>query len=126
MKKAIVLVMLLIFMVASSVFIGAYLYKHGYFTPFSNQVTAWLDDIRYSKNKKPHIELNNNYIFTNNYKFNVIDIVAPSASVRGALEVFDGNLLFIDGRGKLVEIDDNNVIQIICEINFIFKECKLI
>jgi len=105
-------VFLLIFLLSTGM-TGAYLYKHGYTTEFSHQFKVWSDVLRSGMNQTTLIENGDekSYINTNNYKFNSIKIILPSMSRYGALEVFDGNLLFIDGQGSLFEIRDNNKVR---------------
>ncbi len=105
--------LLLIFLLSISMFMGAYLYKHGYTTNLSHQLKAWSNVLRNKINQTVQVEENDkkNYINTNNYKFNFRKITLPSMNRYGALEVFDGNLLFIDGQGSLFEISDNNKVR---------------
>ncbi|MBT3850769.1 hypothetical protein HOF60_05885 [bacterium] len=104
--------LLLIFLLSISMFMGAYLYKHGYTTNLSHQLEAWSNVLSNKINQTVQIEENDkkNYINTNNYKFNFRKMTLPSMSRYGALEVFDGNLLFIDGQGSLFEIGDNDTV----------------
>jgi hypothetical protein len=112
-KKYVGVTLLLIFLLFISMLSGVSLYKYGYITKFAHQLESWSDVLinRLSGTVLTEENDKKNYINTNNYKFNFKKITLPSMSRYGALEVFDGNLLFIDGQGSLFEISDNNKVR---------------
>jgi hypothetical protein len=106
--------LLLLLLFSISMLMGILLHKYGYISRLNKQINSWSDG-RFTilvnstfKTVNPEI---NNYISTNNYKFNFKEMKLPSMSFYGALESFEGNLLFVDGQGSLFEISDNDKVK---------------
>jgi len=102
--------LLVLLILSTSMFMGIILHKYGYISKLNERINSWSDGrftmLVNSMGETVNTETNK-YISTNNYKFNYKKMKLPSNSFYGALEGFEGNLLFVDGKGSLFEISDN-------------------